>query len=416
MKESFRIGRVSGIAIGVNWSIIAIFVLIAVSLAAGRFPDVYPDQSPLAYAIAGLVTAVLFFASVLAHEISHALVAQRNGIEVDGIVLWLLGGVARLRGDADSPGVAFRISVIGPVVSFVLGIAFLGVAAVLDQAGTTGLVVESALWLGAINIVLAVFNLFPGAPLDGGRVLRSILWKFSGDKQRSWVQAAKAGQVVGFVVIGLGILQFAAIGVGGLWLMLIGWFLVMAARAEQAHAELQSRLGDRRVAEFMSADPVTAPGDISVDEFLDRYVFRHNFSSFPITDDGGPPIGLATVKSVRHVPVGSRSTMRLRELATPIDEVTTAGPDDPISDVLDGLGDGAGGRILVTSGSRLVGIVSPADIMRVAEVSDLLGDRSGRPRPDLRGRADLPPLPPSPRSPAHAAPNASERRVPPPPR
>lgn len=413
MKESFRIGRVSGIAIGVNWSIVAIFVLIAVSLAAGRFPDVYPDQSPLAYAVAGLVTAVLFFASVLAHEISHALVAQRNGIEVDGIVLWLLGGVARLRGDADSPGVAFRISVIGPVVSFVLGIAFLGLAAVLDQAGTTGLVVESALWLGAINIVLAVFNLFPGAPLDGGRVLRSILWKYSGDKQRSWVQAAKAGQVVGFVVIGLGILQFAAIGVGGLWLMIVGWFLVMAARGEQAHAELQSRLGDRRVAEFMSSDPVTAPGDITVDEFLDRYVFRHNFSSFPVTDDGGPPIGLATVKSVRHVPAGRRGTTRLHEVATPIDEVATAGPDDPVTDVLDGLGDGDGGRILVMSGSRLVGIVSPADIMRVADVSDLLADRTGRPRPDLRGRTDLPPVP---RSPAHAAPTASERPAPPPPR
>lgn len=370
MNESIRLGRIAGITVGVNWSLIAIFVLVTFILAAGRFPAVYPDQPAGAYVAAGLVTAILFFGSVLAHEISHAIVARRNGVEVDGIVLWLLGGVARLRGDADQPGQAFRIAAVGPFVSLVIGVVMLLVAFALDQADAAGLVVESALWLGLINIVLAVFNMFPGAPLDGGRVLRAILWKFSGDKHRAWVQAAKAGQVVGFIIIALGLLQFAAIGVGGLWLMLIGWFLVIAARAERAHAEMQGSLGDTRVADVMTSDPVTAPADISIEELLDDYVFRHRFSTFPVTSDGRT-VGLITVNRIKELPAEDRATTRVRDLVTPIDDVPTVAAEQPLMETIEGLDAGPDRCLLVMSGDRVVGIVSPVDVLRTLERQEL---------------------------------------------
>jgi Zn-dependent protease len=378
MNESLRLGRIAGIAVGINWSVLAIFLLIAVSLSAGRLPEAFPGESTAAYVTAGLITAVLFFTSLLLHELSHAVVARRNGVEVDGIVLWLFGGVARMKGDAQTPGAAFRIAAVGPFVSILLGIGFLGITAVFTEAGTEGLIVESARWLGIINIALAVFNLFPGAPLDGGRVLRAILWRFNGDKERSWAQAARAGRVVGFVIIGLGVLQFAAIGVGGLWLVLIGWFLVSAARVEEAHAELRGSLGDMRVERLMSPDLVTAPADITLDDFLEKYVFRHRFSTFPVVDRDGRVVGLATVNRIKGVPPVDRATMRLADLATPLDRVPVARPDELVVEAIDRLGGAEDNRLLVMDRDRAVGIISPVDVIRIMELTALRnGQRRG---------------------------------------
>lgn len=371
MNESVRLGRIAGVAVGLNWSLLVVFVLIATGLASGRLPEVHPDQPTAAYVVAGVVTAVLFFVSVLLHEVSHAVVAQRNGVEVDGIVLWLFGGVARLKGEAGDPGAELRIAGVGPLVSAVLGGVFLAVAFVLDQAGAPGLVVEAAVWLGVINVVLAVFNLFPGAPLDGGRVLRAILWKVTGDKNRSWVRAAQAGRVVGFGVIGFGILQFAAFGFDGLWLILIGWFLVMAAGAEETHARLEHSLGDLRVTDVMSADPVVAPANVTIDDFLDDFVFRHRFSTFPVEGPDGRIVGLATVNRIKGVPREDRAVIAVGDLATPLEEVATARPDERMAEVLGRFRSGDDGRLLVMDADHLVGIVSPADVMRRLELDDL---------------------------------------------
>lgn len=375
MKESLRLGRIAGVTVGVNWSLLAIFVLIAVSLAAWRLPDAYPGQSTPAYAAAGLVTAVFFFASVLAHEVSHAVVARRNGVEVEGIVLWLFGGVAKLKGDAPTPGAAFRIAAVGPFVSLLLGGAFIGLAALLDEGGTQGLVVESARWLGVVNIVLAVFNLLPGAPLDGGRVLRSILWMASGDKDRSWAQAARAGKVVGFVIIGLGLLQFAAFGVAGLWLVLIGWFLVGAARIEEGQAEMREALGNMRVSELMTPDPVSVPADINVEAFLEHYVFKNRFNTFPVTAPDGTTAGLASVNRTKALSPEQWQRTRLAEVVTPMEQVPVAAPEELVVDVIERLGGNDDRRLLVMDHGRLVGIVSPVDVLRAMELSSL---RKGR--------------------------------------
>ena len=371
MRESVRLGHVAGVPVGVNWSLLAIFVLLASSLSAGLLPDSHPGLSTPAYVSVGVGTALLFFASVLLHELSHALVAQRNGIRVEGIVLWIFGGVAKLEGDARSPGAAFRIAVVGPVVSVVLGLVFFGIAALYGEVGVGGLVGEGARWLGVINLVLAAFNMVPGAPLDGGRVLRAVLWGLGGDRNRSWVQAARAGKVVGYVVIALGVLQFATLGVGGLWLVLIGWFLLSAARVEESHAELRGALGDLPVSELMSPDPVTVPAGSTVQEFLEGHVFQHRFSTFPVVDEERHPVGLVTVNRVKTVPPDRWPSTPIESVAAPIDEVAQARPDEPVVDALERLGPAGDGRILVLRDAHVAGIVSPVDVLRAMELAGL---------------------------------------------
>jgi hypothetical protein len=202
------------------------------------------------------------------------------------------------------------------------------------------------MWLAGINLALAVFNMLPGAPLDGGRVLPALLWKRSGRKLQSALRAAQAGRAVGFVIVGIGLLQLFAGLFGGLWLALIGWFLVSAASAEEQSAELRQSLGDLRVAALMSPQPVTAPAELTLDRFLDEYVFRHQFSTFPILSDGRLS-GLATVNRIKDVAPHDRTTTSVGQLARPIEEVATAAPGDRMADVLVQLQQGDDARLLV---------------------------------------------------------------------
>ncbi|HWI03640.1 MAG TPA: site-2 protease family protein, partial [Acidimicrobiales bacterium] len=174
MNETIRLGRIAGVSVGLNWSLLVILLLITLGLAGGRFPALYPDREPAAYILAALVAGVLFLASILAHEIGHAVVAQRNGIEVDGITLWLFGGVARLAGEAQDPGVELRVAGIGPLISVVVAVIAGAAALLLDGLGAPDLVVGVAAWLATINLILAIFNLVPAAPLDGGRILGAL--------------------------------------------------------------------------------------------------------------------------------------------------------------------------------------------------------------------------------------------------
>lgn len=368
MRPSFRLGRIAGVEVGVNWSLAIVFLLLFTGLAFGRFPEEHPGQATAAYVVAGLVTASVFFASVLAHEVGHAVVAQRHGVAVDSITLWLFGGVAKLGGEADTPGAELRIAAVGPLIS-VVAAAAAGLVA-LVAGGTRTLVGSAALWLAGINLALAVFNMLPGAPLDGGRVLRAVLWKRSGRKLQSAARAARAGRAVGFAIVGIGLFQLFAGLFGGLWLALIGWFLISAASAEEQSAELRRSLGDLRVSEVMSSQPVTAPAELTLDRFLDDYVFRHRFSTFPV-ERNGRLWGLASVNRIKDVASGDRATTTVGQLARPLEAVATAAPGDRMSDVLASLQRGEDARLLVLEGDQLVGIVSPRDVMRVIELGGL---------------------------------------------
>ena len=374
MREHIRLGRIAGVSVGINLSVLAIFVLITFGLAAGRFPAAFPGLGQGAYLIAGLVAGIVFFVSLLAHEVSHAVVAQRNGMEVEGITLWLFGGVARLQGEARDPGAELRIAGVGPLVSLVLAGAFFVVVMVLAAAGVSGLVVDVFAWLGMINLVLAVFNLVPAAPLDGGRILRALLWRWRGDRTAAAITASRAGRGFGWLLVALGLVELLFLeGLGGVWLMMIGWFLTTAATAEEQHARVSGRLANVRVADVMSPDPTTAPASIPVDRFVEEYVFPNRYSTFPLTEDGDTPAGLVTLKRVKRVPVGERSSTAVRDVACPMDEIPVVGPDEPLADVLPRMAGCSDGRALVVEDGRLVGLLSPTDVMRHLEVAELRG-------------------------------------------
>jgi Zn-dependent protease/CBS domain-containing protein len=365
MRASFRLGRIAGIRIGVNWSVLVIFALIAWGLAAARFPADYPQYATGAYVVAGLLTAVAFFASLLAHELSHALVARRNSLRVEDITLWLFGGVARLSGEAPNPGAELRIAGVGPLVSLLLGGVFLIVSELLAAGGHHNLVQAGVAWLGAINILLAVFNAIPAAPLDGGRLLRSIIWWRTGDRLKAIQWSSQAGKAFGWVLVALGLITFfARADFGGLWFALIGWFLIGAATAESQQATVRNQLGQLAIRDVMTANPITASGSITVADLLSSELIRHRHSTFPLTENGRGPVGLVTFNQIRHVLPQDRATTRLRDIACPLDQVAQARPDEPAADLLPRLTACAEGRALVLSDGVLVGIISPTDINR----------------------------------------------------
>lgn len=375
MNESLRLGRVAGVAVGINWSVLVIFALIVAGLAGGRFPQQYPELPVVAHVGAGVVAAVLFFVSLLAHEVAHAVVARRNGVAVEGITLWLFGGVARLEGEPPSPGADLRIAGVGPLVSVLLAVAFFGLAFAALALNLTGIVFAVLAWLAAINGVLALFNLIPAAPLDGGRILRAYLWYRRGDRSSAAISAARAGRVFGFVLIGLGLLEFASgAGLGGLWLVFIGWFLTGAAKSEEHHAEMRGSLGDVRVGAVMTRDPTVAPPDLSVDDFVEEYVWPYRHSTFPLVEDG-EIAGLVSMRRLKELSRQERQRTRVRELACPPAEIATADPDELVADVIERMNACADGRVLVVEAGELVGILSPTDVARLLEVSPLRGRR-----------------------------------------
>lgn len=374
MSETFRLGHIFGVRVGVNWSVVVIFALITIGLAAGRFPLLYPDLAAGAYVAAGLVAGVVFFASLLAHEMAHAVVAKRNGVPVEAITLWLFGGVAKLEGEPTTPGADFRVAAVGPAVSLVLALVFALLGLLLDAVGAPELIVGVALWLGLINVVLAVFNLVPAAPLDGGRILRSLVWWRTGDRTRAAITAAHAGRVFGWFLIaaGVGIAVLGA-GIGGLWLAFIGWFITMAARGEEDYARMSGTLAGVTVGEVMSPDPVTVPSGTTVDHFIDEYVFAHNFSTFPVVGESGNPVGVIALRDVKAMPPAQRAVATVEDLAVPLPWVTVVTTEQLAVEVLPRMAATASGRALVIAGNKVVGVVSPVDVMRRLEVAELRG-------------------------------------------
>ncbi len=370
MNETLRLGTIAGVRIGVNWSVLVIFGLLLFGLAFGQFPALYPDHPTATYVVAGAIAAVVFFLSLLAHEVSHAVVARREGVEVEGITLWLFGGVAKLKGEAPTPAADLRIAGVGPLVSLLLGIGFGGLAFLAGQWGVEELAVAALTWLAFINVVLAVFNLFPAAPLDGGRILRGILWWRTGDRVKAAVTAARAGRGFGFLLIMGGIaLVLLLPGIGGLWLALIGWFISSAAGAEEQHARVQGTLGDVRVSDVMTREPLTVPGALTVAQLLDDYVLQHRHSAYPVVDSWGRAQGLVTLASIRGVSPEERASATLEQVAYPMQQLPVAGPSERLVDVLPRLSP-EHRRILVLQDGQLVGLVTTTDITRALELAE----------------------------------------------
>jgi Zn-dependent protease len=373
MRASVWLGRIAGIRVGINLSVFVIVAILVFGLATGRLPVAYPGRSLVAYAAAAVVAALIFLGSLLAHELAHSVVAKRNGIEVESIVLWLLGGVASLRGEPKTPGADFRIAIAGPLTSFGLAVLFGLAAWGMLLSGADGLALGVLRYLAATNAALGVFNLLPAAPLDGGRILRAALWRWRGNRQTAAVNAARAGRVLGFVLIALGVLQLVAgAGFGGLWLALIGWFVVSAASAEEQQARVSGRLSGLSVGQVMTPQPLALDGNLTVDEFVSRVAMTHRFSTYPLVDPLGRLVGLVTLNRIRAVPQAERHTTRLFDIACPPGEVPVARPDESVHDLLERMHGCADGRaVVVGQDGRVIGVVSPTDVARALELADL---------------------------------------------
>ncbi|EHI14238.1 Zn-dependent protease [Mycolicibacterium thermoresistibile ATCC 19527] len=372
VKATVRLGRIAGIPVGVHWSVLGIVLLLVVGLSV-QLQSVVGGYPQAAYITAAFGTAALFVLSLLAHELAHAVVARRNGVEVDGITLWLLGGVARLRGDALTPGAAFRIAVVGPLTSLLMAAIFGAATWLAEGAGLGDLTHAVLLYLAIINVVLAVFNLIPAAPLDGGRILRAAIWAWRGDQYVATVWAARAGRLFGFTLIALGLVQ-AMTGLGGLWYILLGLFIVTMAGAEEYQARTTAALAGVRVRDVMTPQPETVPGDLTVARFLHDVLLFRRHSAFPLVDAFGRVEGLITLNRIRSLSPEERATALLRQVACPVNEVPTAAPDELLTDLLPRLGGCADGRALVFERGRLVGIVSPTDISRAAALHGLTAE------------------------------------------
>ena len=371
MTDSLSLGRIAGIRVGLNWSLVVVIALIAWTLATGSFPSTAPGLGAGAYWTAGVVAAVLFLASLLAHELAHSVVAQRLGVRVEGITLWLFGGVSRLSGDANSARAETLITAVGPLTSLVLGGLFLLAGAGLGSGGAPKLAVATVNWVGTINLTLGIFNLLPAFPLDGGRILRALLWGRSGDRIRATSIAARVGVGFALLLIALGIISFLLSGnvIGGLWMVFLGWFLLGAARSEEASGLIRQALDHVSIADVMTPNPTLVPDYITVDELVKRFLFAERHTTFPTQDFGANLTGLVTLAAIKRLAPDRHATTRVREILCPLPQVPTAAPEDSLLTLIGRMGGCAEGRALVLKDGKLVGIVSPSDVSRAVQRS-----------------------------------------------
>ncbi|CAN5674315.1 site-2 protease family protein [soil metagenome] len=397
MGTSIPLGRIAGIRIGFNWSVLVVVAIFTFSLAEGRFPNDFPGLGPGAYWAAGAVGAALFFVSLLAHEMGHALVARREGVGVVGIDLWLLGGVAKLEGEARTAGAELRIAAVGPLTSLATGAAFLALNLLVELFGVHGLAGSVFAWLAVINVVLAVFNIMPAAPLDGGRVLSALLWMRSGERTRATVTAAQVGRGFGYLLIGYGAYELFIRGSdAGLWTALVGWYIVGAATAELRSAPVIGALAGVTVGQAMLPDPPLAPDWMTLEAFAAQMPTGAH-QAFPVQAFDGSISGLLTLAQLRAVPADTRAQLRVSELAFPIDRVVTAGTGDELLATARRLACQPTEHAIVQADDwRVVGIVGPAEIDAAAR----------RPAPSS-ALAPPPPPPAAPRPATHVPPGES---------
>jgi Zn-dependent protease/CBS domain-containing protein len=373
VHSSFTLGRIAGIRISIHWSWLVVFALIVWSLASTVFPAQNEGLSDAAYLAMAVVAAVLFFLSLLLHELGHALRARREGMEIDGITLWLFGGVAAFRGMFPSAGAEFRIAIAGPLVTLALGVAFVALAVFLSLADAVDGVLA---WLGYVNVMLLVFNLLPALPLDGGRVLRSALWQARGDFAWATRLAAGVGRGFGYLFIAGGIALFIfANAVSGAWLAFIGWFLLGAASAEARYLAVREALGGLKVRDLMVRDPATVAPGLSLGQFMDDVVWNRRYTTYPVVDDGRA-VGLIPFRRVAEVPRGEWDERTVADRMLSRDEVPVLDADDELVDALAELSERGLGRGLVVDGDRLVGLLSITDLARALELD---GRRRRRP-------------------------------------
>jgi len=374
--RSIRIARIAGIPIGVSPWWLVIVALITWSLGASYFPEEIHGIAPGASYALGLASALLLFASILAHEFGHALVARRHGIEVEGIDLWLLGGVSRMRGEAHNPDDELRYALAGPAVTAVIAVYF-GAIALLLPSSTPAAVRVLVEYQALVNGLILVFNLLPAFPLDGGRVLRSLLWRRSGEIGRSTETAASVGRGFGYVMIALGGLELLSGAPEGLWLALIGFFIVMAAGAQAMGAQVQAALSGIHASELMSTPVVSIPERTSAAQASAEWFVPYRYTSFPVVDEQGRAIGLVSVTQMQALARHLRAEQLVGEIADRDPGLLVSGDED-VSRLLERPAFARVGRaVVVDEPGRPMGLISITDVQRTLRAAQLADRPAG---------------------------------------
>jgi Zn-dependent protease/CBS domain-containing protein len=377
MPGSIHLGKIAGIEIDINYTWIIIVVLITWSLAT-QFMLVYPGWGAATYWIVGFIAAVLLFVSVLLHELGHSLVARAEGIPVKSITLFIFGGVSNIEREPQSPGKEFWMAIVGPLVSIVLGIIAFLLYLPLARSGSP---LEAILsYLAIANILLGVFNLIPGFPLDGGRVLRSIIWKISGNLRQATRIASVVGESVAVIFILIGVWVFFAGNVfSGIWLAFIGWFLLNAARTANFQVMLESMFKGVTVSQVMNPNPVTVPANISLQRLVDDYFLPQGLRSALVVQ-GERFVGLITLNDIRRVPRDQWAQTPVGMAMIPVDRLHAVSPTQNLNDVLSLMANQDVNQLPVVQNGRVVGILSRDSIIRYIEVRRSLGLHAALPK------------------------------------
>ena len=369
MKAHIKLGRIFGVAIGLHYSWIIIALLVTLSLRS-QFAVEHPNWAGSTIWTVAIVTGLLFFVSILLHELSHAAVARLRGIPVRAITLFALGGVAQIEKDAADAKSEFWMGIIGPITSFVIGAVCLVLAWLTGWNFSTesgSPLMAMFMWLGIINISLAIFNMIPGFPLDGGRVLRAIVWWITGDGNRSTRIASKVGRVVAMAFILLGIWRFfSGAGLGGLWIAFIGWFLLDAARASGAQVEITERLTGIRVGDVMAQQFATVDANSNLQTFVQEHLLPTGHRCFVVLEQGRPA-GIITPHEVKAIDRARWPYTTVGDVMRSLEGLRTVGPERPVAEALEMMGREDVNQIPVVQQGRLAGIISRAHILRVLQ-------------------------------------------------
>lgn len=366
MQSQIKLGRIFGVEIGLHYSWIVIALLIVFSLA-GHFRETNSQWGDGVILITAVVTGVLFFATIIAHELAHSVVAKSRGLPVKSITLFALGGVAQIEKEATDAKTEFYIAIVGPITSFVIGAVLLALSlaagwAPMETAKTP--VLAMMVWLGYINIALGLFNLIPGFPLDGGRVLRAIVWWVTKDPVRSTRIAARVGQAVALFFIVTGVYRlFAGAGFAGLWIAIIGWFLLDAAGATYAQVEVSERLRGVRVGDIMARDCPTVEGRTNLQTFVEEFLLRTGRRCF-IVVEGASIAGIITAHEIKEVEPSLRPYKTVSDAMRPIHQLRTVTIDTPVTEVLETMGREDLNQLPVVSDGKLEGVISRGQVLR----------------------------------------------------
>ncbi|MBI4524049.1 MAG: site-2 protease family protein [Deltaproteobacteria bacterium] len=369
-RRSIKLFKVRGIQINLDFSWFIVFALVLWSLSAGYLPHVFPGSSRPIYWTAGLFATLLFFFSIIAHELCHSMMALRLGIKIPEINLFIFGGVARLSEEAANPKDEFKIAAVGPLSSFALAAVFWGIRNVVEAG--PAIIVEVFGYLAWANFALAVFNLIPGFPLDGGRIFRALWWWKSGSMARATKIASDIGKGFAIALMVLGGLQMLSGAViGGVWLIFIGMFLKGMAEVSYQEIAIRQSLEGMRVRDIMIKDVVTAPSDLPLKRLISDYFLRYGFRGFPVTDDGRV-LGLVSLGNIKDLSEEEQRTKTVGQAMTPVTPELIIPPETQVTEALKQMAQENTGRLLVMDKDRMIGMITQTGLLRLLEMKRAL--------------------------------------------